>query len=487
MERPEIRYVDGPDGYVAYAVVGSGTDAVVYCGSWSHGFELLWESPAAQRFLRRLSSCGRLVLFDRRGAGLSDPLPRPYLEPGDFTATIEEGVRDLVLVLDDIGVERASLVANYAGTTLAIQAAAVRPERVTSLVLIDPAAAFLNRPEHPWGWTVEFRQAAEQLIRSTWGTGVLSASLVPSVAPEAAFLEWLGRSERYGCPRGVMARYWSHLDFDLRPLLGSIRCPTLVLSHEQNRFYSPEAASFVAAQIPLAVGPEPIAGQDLEIYAPQPAELLARIEQFLRGHDADRADAEEEGTRSFAVIVFTDLVDSTRKAAEMGDRRWREALDVHESVLRQHLARFGGRFVNGTGDGVLATFDAPARAVRCAAAILADLELAGLRARAGIHAGEVEQTGVDVRGLSVHIAARVLAQAAPSEVLVSRTVRDLVVGSPLTFLSRGTHVLKGVPDEWQLYALAGTAAGVVAATGTGRARQQEHPTRVPDQDRGSLR
>ena len=452
MERPQVRYVEGRDGYVAYATVGSGAQAVAYCGSWSHGFELLWESPAAQRFLRRLAGCGRLVLFDRRGAGLSDPLPRPYLEPGDFTATIEEGVSDLVLVLDELGVERASLVANYAGTMLATQCAAVRPERVASLVLMDPVACFLVREDHPWGFTMEMRDFAEQAIRTGWGTGFPAAVLVPSLADDPAFLEWLGRAERYGCPRGVMARYWSQLDFDLRPLLGSIRCPTLVLSHEQNLVYSPEASAFVASAIPAAVPPLSIPGSDLEIYAPQPPDVLTRIEEFLRGEQGQRAEDEDE-SRSFAVIVFTDLVDSTRLAAEMGDRRWREALDVHESVLRRHVERFGGRFVNGTGDGMLATFDAPARAVRCAAAILSDLELAGLPARAGIHAGEIEQHAGDVSGLGVHIAARVVAQAAPSEVLVSRTVRDLVVGSSLAFQARGSHVLKGVPEEWQLYAL----------------------------------
>ena len=295
-------------------------------------------------------------------------------------------------------------------------------------------------------------QAATTLIRSSWGSGRPSATLVPSVAPDAALLEWLGRAERYGCPRGVMARYWAQLDFDLRPLLGSIRCPTLVMAHEQNLVYSPEAAAFVAAHAPAATGPVPIAGSDLEIYAPHPPEVLARIEQFLR-RGTGEASVDDEDTRSFAVIVFTDLVDSTRMAADLGDRRWREALEVHESVLRRNLARFGGQFVNGTGDGVLATFEAPARAVRCAAAILAELELAGLRARSGIHAGEIEQNGADLSGLGVHIAARVMARAGPGEVLVSRTVRDLVVGSPLDLRSRGVHVLKGVPDEWQLYAL----------------------------------
>ena len=448
----DIQYVEGPDGFVAYQVVGDGARDILYLGSWGFGFEMLWESPRMERFFRRLASVGRLILFDRRGCGLSDPLPRAFLSPDDFSLAIEEAVADLLLVLDAVRSESTAIVASYAGTMPAMQFAAVRPERVSSLVLIDPNPKFLRSDDYPGGITPAMRDLAVEALDARWGCGSLAAVL-PGIAGDAEAMSWLARAERYGCPRGVMKRYWQHLDFDLRALLPSIQCPTLVMYHDGQPMAPAGAADFVVQTIPNAVGPELIDGVDIEMFGKQPPELNERIVGFLAAAGGDDEPSDEDEDRTFAVVLFTDLVQSTEGVVSSGDRRWGELLAVQDSVVRRQLERHRGQWVKDTGDGVLATFDAPARAVRCADRILAELRMAGLEARAGIHAGEITRRGADILGVAVHIAARVMADALPGEVVVSRTVRDLVVGSGLAFDARGARQLKGIPEEWELFTL----------------------------------
>jgi class 3 adenylate cyclase len=411
----------------------------------------------AERFYRRLASFARVVLVDRRGTGLSDPLLNVY-SGGDFGPWLEEAVSDLITVLDAIGSERVAVLANRYGTTVAICLAATYPDRVSSLVLVDPLVRLLATDDYPWGMTLEMREQAAHVARIAWGDGMMSGmtpayrgpGAIPSFRHDAEAHRWLARYERAGLSRGVMAAWWLEWDFDVRPLLSTIQAPTLVMFHEGNGFVHPaEALDYVTTSIPGAVGPTPIPCRDLELWASQPPMLADEVERFVTGSTGQDVASTE---RAFAVVLCTDLVGSTSQAVAMGDRRWRELLEVHHNASARQIERHRGRLVKFTGDGVLAVFDGPARAVRCAQAILGDVSQLGCEACAGVHAGEIELVGDDIAGLAVHIASRVLGRAAPGEVLVSRTIKDLVAGSGLRFDDRGTHALRGVPDQWQLFA-----------------------------------
>jgi class 3 adenylate cyclase len=289
-------------------------------------------------------------------------------------------------------------------------------------------------------------------FRDTWGTGSISARFAPSLRHDASFLAWAARYERLSCARGVGANYWDSIrvGWDVRPLLPSIQCPTLVMHHPGNWDYDCGAASYTATQIPGAVGSIEIPTRDLEIYGPQPDSVLDEIESFLAA-GSTRTSGAHDIDRAFAVVAFTDVVESTRTAAELGDRRWSELLAVHDSVAARQISAHRGRLIKRTGDGVLATFDAPARAIRCVQTIGAELHQLGVRMRSGLHAGEVELRDDDIAGIGVHIAARVAAMAGSGEVLVSRTVVDLVAGSGIGFSDRGEHHLKGVPGAWRIF------------------------------------
>jgi class 3 adenylate cyclase len=306
--------------------------------------------------------------------------------------------------------------------------------------------------------TVEMRDRAAETARIAWGDGMMSGltpsfrglGAIPSFRHDPEARRWLARYERAGLPRGQMAAWWRDWDFDVRPLLPSIQAPTLVMFHEANVFVHPAAAmNYVVATIPGAVGPVSIPSRDLELWASQPPMLADDVERFVAGSASEHFAPAD---RAFAVVLYTDLVASTDQASEMGDRRWRELLEVHNHTSARQIERHRGRLVKSTGDGVLAVFDAPGRAVRCAQAILSDIHQLGCDAYAGLHAGEVELLGDDIAGIAVHIAARVMSLAAPGEILVSRTIKDLLAGSGLQFEDRGLHTLRGVPDKWQLLA-----------------------------------
>jgi class 3 adenylate cyclase len=341
---------------------------------------------------------------------------------------------------------------------VAISLAATHPDRVAAMVLVDPLVRLLATEDYPWGMPPELRDQAALTTLLAWGEGMMSGvtpsyrgpGAIPSFRHDVEAHRWLARYERAGLPRGQLAAWWRDWDFDVRPLLPSIQAPTLVMRHEGNVFVPPEAAiNYVTATIPGAAGPVPIPSRDMELWASQPPMLADEVERFVTGSTAEHFAPAD---RAFAVVLYTDLVGSTRQAAEMGDRRWRELLEVQHGASSRHIERHRGRVVKSTGDGLLAVFDAPARAVRCAHAILGDVHQLGCEAYAGLHAGEVELVGDDIAGIAVHIAARVMSLAAPGEVLVSRTIKDLVAGSGLLFEDRGQHTLRGVPDTWQLFA-----------------------------------
>jgi class 3 adenylate cyclase len=452
MERPEPRFVDGGHCFVAYEVVGEGRADIVYAPSWGDTLEGIWESPAAERFLRRLAGIGRLVLFDKRGTGISDPLVNPYDVDSTALLQVEEAALDLETVMDHLGIERATLIAPTVGSAYAIMFAATRPERTAALVLIDPLPRLVWDADYPWGLTEDIRDAMAKLVKDEWGTGQFTAYLNPSMRHDPAFMSWAARYERVAIARGVLARQWIELSPDVRSLLPSIQCPTLVMHHTDNPFYDGGQAVYTAGQIPDAIGPVEIPGSDVQICGHQPLSLLDDIESFLNTH-ASGQPSHTGVDRVFAVVAFIDLVDSTKAAAEMGDRRWIELLDVFESLASRQIRSQRGLLVQRTGDGILATFDAPARAIRGIQAIHPELRQLGVKMRAGLHAGEVELHGDNIGGLAVHLGARVSAHAGPGETLVSRTLVDLVSGSGIAFEDRGEHELKGVPGTWQLYAV----------------------------------
>jgi class 3 adenylate cyclase len=403
----------------------------------------------AERFYRRLASFARVVLVDRRGTGLSDPLGAAELGR-DFEPRIAGAVKDFVTVLDAIGSRRAAVVASVYGADVAISFAAAHPDRVTALVLVDPIVRLLEGDDYPWGMSHEERGAVATAIGRGWGDGFSSRATVPSFQHDAQARRWLARYERAGRPRGQMSAWWRNWEFDVRPLLSLVDVPTLVMHHEGNAIApAPAAADAVVAAISGAAGPVSIPGRDLELWGNQPRMVADEIEQFVVGATPEPTRISD---RAFAVVLTTDLVASTAQVVNLGDRRWRELLEVHNNVSARQVEHNGGRVVKFMGDGVLAVFDRPAAAVHCAHAILRDVQQLGCRACAGVHAGEVELLDGDIAGIAVHIAARVLSIARPDEVLVSRTIKDLVTGSGLRFDDRGVYALKGLTDPWQVFA-----------------------------------
>jgi class 3 adenylate cyclase len=425
------RYARSGEASIAYQVVGDGPiDLVVVNGPASH-LEMIWEEPATAHCFARLASFARLVLFDRRGTGLSDPVSRP--------PTLEQQMDDLSAVLDAAGSERTAL---FGASDLGLCAlyAATYPDRVTALVLSGVA------PKGGLTMTPEVREQFLDAIESHWGDGTLLALFAPSKVGNHAFAEWWGRMQRSAVSPGMARQLMEMIgETDLRAVLPSIKVPTLVTHITGDRLVPVELGREVAELIPDARFIE-YAGEDAYAWADMPA--LDDIEEFLTGRVS-----EPEADRVLATVMFTDIVGSTEEAARLGDHRWRDLLNDHHDMVRSELGRWRGNEVKTIGDGFLATFDGPARAVRCADAILSSVESLGLKLRAGLHTGECELVGNDVAGIAVHIGARVMSCAQPGEVLASSTVKDLVAGSGLRFADRGMHALRGLPDEWRLYAL----------------------------------
>ncbi len=440
---PPTKYARlGPDR-LAYQVLGQGPpDLVLTMGSFSH-VDLVWEDPQIALFLRRLASFSRLIRFDRRGTGASDPLPPDPLPPWEAYA------EELLAVMDTVGSRQAALIAaGPEAGPMALAVAGTRPERISALVLADATARYLVADDYPIGVAPETAKTMIDRAEELWGTEAIAGINTPSRAGDQRFLRWSARLQRaIASPRVVRAHLQALLEVDVRPLLPLIQAPTLVLHHTDFQFLPVSHGRYLAEHINGARLVE-LPG-DLPLLWERPDLVLDRIEEFLVG--VRRLGGRP--TRALATVLFTDIVDSTEQAADLGDRRWRELLDVHDELARRLVEQWGGRLVNTTGDGILATFDGPGRAIGCAAALGDELGGIGVVIRAGLHTGEVELRDGDVGGLAVHIAARVMALAGPGEILASRTVRDLVVGSDVVLADRGTHTLKGVEGRWQLFAV----------------------------------
>jgi class 3 adenylate cyclase len=436
-----VRYVRSADGVrIAYRSVGAGPRDYMIVLPTIGTIEMLPEPPA-KRMVRGYSKHSRLISFDRRGAGLSDPIPTP--------ATLEEQMADVIAVLDACSSEQVAVEAQAEAAMLAIVFAATHPERVSHLILLHPMAKMVAAPGYEAGWPDEATRERDfvQALITRWGTGENAAIASPYLAEtDPDFLDWWGRWERISCSPGAFeerARLIGQLD--VRDILPRVQAPTLVLDRPAAKAMDSAHARYVAEHIPGARLVE-LPGRDAISFGDGFEAYAEEVERFVTG-----AVATPSAQRALATVMFTDICGSTEIAAERGDRHWRELLERHDQLTRELVGAYGGVAVKSTGDGFLARFDGPARAVRCAVDLGNRVNDLGIEIRAGLHTGEVELIGADVGGMAVHIGARIGALGGPGEVLASSTVRDLVIGSGIEFGPRGSHSLKGVPGEWQLF------------------------------------
>jgi class 3 adenylate cyclase/pimeloyl-ACP methyl ester carboxylesterase len=436
------RYALSGEHHIAYQVHGEGPIDLVYVPSWISQIEHYWEEPRVARYFRGLSSFSRLILFDRRGTGLSDPVVD--------VPTLEEQMDDVVAVMDAAGSERAAVFAQLEGGAMAMLFAATHPERTGALVLYEAMPRTSWAPDYTW----PPRQAEREAWLAGgihWGDGSRIDSLAPSAARDPQLRDWFGRLERLAASPGTALKLMRmNGEVDVRAVLPSIQAPTLVLHRTGDKFVDIRHSRYLAEHISGARYVE-LPGGDAISFGSDGATLLAEIEEFLTG-----ARHVPDSERILATVMFSDISNSTGKAAELGDGRWRDLLESIDGIVRRELAHFRGRPVKTLGDGFLATFDGPARAIRCATAIRERVGTQlGIEIRSGLHTGEIELIGDDVGGIAVHIGARVLSCAEPGEVIVSGTVKDLVVGSGIQFEDRGERELKGVPGPWRLWSVAG--------------------------------
>ncbi len=438
---PEIRFTRSGSVDLAYQVLGSGPLDIVTMIGWVSHLEVIWELPEVAHFMDRLAAMGRVVLFDKRGTGLSD---RPI-----EAATFEELIPDVLAVMDAAGMEQAVLVGWVDSAALAIMVAAGHPERVTALVLGEVLATTVPDEEHPWGPDPAIIEALAASIEvGNWGRAVLLPFIAPSAAADERIVGWFRRLERMSATPSMAANLLRRtLGSDLRPFLPGVTAPTLVLHRRDAPFVPGEGIRWLADHLPDGRYVD-VPGDEIPGYLGDVDGVMDEIEEFLLGTRTGAA-----ADRRVVTVLFSDVVGSTERAAQVGDRRWSDLLESHRIEVRRLLARHGGTEVDTAGDGFLIIFDSPTQAIRCGLAISTASRDAGLHIRVGIHSGEVVRQGNQVTGMAVNIGARVGAVASADEVLVSQTVRDMVIGSVFAFTPRGRHQLKGVPGDWELFAV----------------------------------
>jgi pimeloyl-ACP methyl ester carboxylesterase len=437
MDTPVTRYAHNGDVHIAYQSFGSGPDLILIPGIFAN-LDRQWEEPGYAAFLERLGSFARLTVLDARGSGLSDRaeiLPQP-----------EEQMDDITAVMSAVGIERATIAGFSQGGQFALLYAATYPSRVDGLILYAAYASARRQDDYPWGrsdaWTAEW----QRILDEDWGTGATLPLVAPTRTDDPRFRAWWTRFERSAnSPAGAIAFARVYGFLDVRHLLSAISVPTLVLQRRTDVYRASGQAAWIADRIAGAALVE-LDGVDHLPYVGDWEAITDEIASFIHGSTRTR-----ETDRVLATVMFTDIAGSTEMAAAVGDRRWRETVERHNDIVRRALDRYRGREVDTAGDGFFATFDGPARAVRCAGSIRDAVVDLGLAVRIGLHTGEVENAGTEVRGLAVNIGSRAMATAAAGEIVATGTVRDLVVGSGITFADRGRHGLKGVPGDWQLF------------------------------------
>lgn len=438
----QIKYAKSGNVHIAYRVLGNGPIDLVVVPGWVTHLEAHWEDPSVWRFAERLATFSRVILFDKRGTGLSDPVSL------DNLPTLEVRMEDLHAVLDAVGSTKAALFGISEGGPMCALFAATYPERTSALIMSGCYAKWIKDADYPWAPTREEHEAAFVAYENNWGTAIGFKTVAPSVKDDERCREWWARNLRLGASPGAgIALYKMNIDIDIRLVLPSIRVPALILHREGDRLISVENSRYMAKRIPEARYVE-LKGADHLPWFGDSDVILDQIEEFLTGIRPAAA-----GERILSTVLFVDIVGSTERALAMGDLRWRDLLDAFHRHTGQELDRFRGRLIDTAGDGVFACFDGPARAVRCASALRDRLSGLGIQVRAGLHTGECEVAGDKLAGVAVHTGARISAIAGAGEIFVSSTVKDLVAGSGLRFASRGRHLLKGLQDELELYAL----------------------------------
>jgi class 3 adenylate cyclase len=445
VEIPETKYAWNGGTALAYQVAGSsGPDLLFVPGSVTH-LEVLWDEPRVRRIFTRLTGFSRLILMDPRGLGLSDRLTE--------VPTMDERVADLISVLDAAGSGTATLFGNADTGPACIAAAVLHPDRVSGLILFGTYAKGSWSEDYPIGWTEEEWADFRRFVKDDWGTTKLIENTAPSLAHDEAFRQWYATLGRLGAsPRAVLLLGEMTFSVDVRPLLPQIAVPSLVMHRVGDRVNSVEHGRYLAERIPGARWVQ-LPGDDFILWSGDTDAFIDEVEEFLTG----RRDG-AEATRVVATVMFTDVVGSTERAGALGDRALADLLEVHHARVRAELGRFGGREIDTAGDGFLASFDSPASAINCSRMVLGSLREIGVELRIGLHTGECDVVGEKLRGIAIHIGARICALAGPSEIVVSQTVKDLVAGSGLAFEDAGEHELKGVPDRWHLYRVVAQAS-----------------------------
>jgi class 3 adenylate cyclase len=438
---PQTRYARSGDVNIAYQALGEGPIDLVFVMGWVSNIDEFWTEPSWARFLERLASFSRLIVFDKRGTGLSDRVDDHHLP------TLEQRMDDVRAVMDAVGSRKAALLGISEGASMCALFAATYPERTAAFLSFGGFPRMVEAPDWPWGRSEQNMEAFFRQIHEGWGSQPVGLEArIPSRVNDQAFRQWWTRYlVRAATPRAAAVLTRMNGEIDIRHVIPAIRVPSLIMHRSGDKTVSLQAGRFLAENIPGAKYIE-YPGEDHLPWTSEFEDVVGDIEEFLTG---TRRAAEAD--RVLATVMFADIVKSTERAAEIGDRRWKDLLQDFYGVARRNLERYRGRVVDTAGDGLLATFDGPARAVRCAQAINDDAPSLGLAVRSGVHTGEVEIIGEKVGGIAVHIGARVAAEAGPGEVIVSSTVRDLVAGSGIRFEDRGRRSLKGVPGDWQLF------------------------------------
>lgn len=442
--RPNTKYADAGEGQIAYQQFGSGPRDLVYMTSVESNVEMIWDHPLPAQYFDRLGSFSRVLKFDLRGGGASDPIPlgKP--------PTAEHWSDDARVVMDAAGVESAAIVAEVEGGFMGLTFAALNPKRATSLVLINTFPRFLRADDYPFGLPIEVLPEAVKWAKESWGTPGYWDIMLPSQTDNDELRDWLARYQRTtATPNTAITIYENFLlKLDLRSILSSIQVPTLVICRKDASWHRPEHSRYLAEHIPDARLVELPGADTHPVFAADPKPVLDEIEEFITGTRATSVP-----DRTLATVMFTDIVDSTSHAARLGDRQWLKVLEQHHQTTREYLNRFRGQEIKTMGDGIVATFDGPTRAVTCASSIRGISQHLGIDVRVGLHTGEIELKDDDIGGMAVNIASRVMSINSGGGVAVSSTVRDLVVGSGIEFEPLGTRSLKGVPGEWTLFEL----------------------------------
>lgn len=448
MKRPATRYANSGGGYVAWQEFGEPSRDILFVSSWATNVDAMWDEPSCALFFGRLARIGRVICFDKRGSGVSDPVPLASLP------TLEEWMDDAILALDAAGSRRAVIVGDTEGGPMAMLLAATFPDRVSALILVNTFARWRRAPDYPIGMPDATLDKLIALYEQHWGQDpAMLAVTAPSIASDPHMQEWFMRMQRLAMPPGAATRMYRWvLNLDVRSILAAISVPVLVLQRRDNRHYRAEFGSHIASQIPGARLVELPGADCFPLHTAEGGPVLDEIQVFLTGaRSAPPAD------RELATVLFTDIVGSTDRAAEIGDTRWLEVRAAHDAIVRRNLGIYRGREIERTGDGFLATFDGPARAVHCAVRVRNEVKSLGLDIRAGLHTGEIERRPAEIGGIAVHLASRVLSLARQGEILVSGTVADLVIGGGIGFEDHGIETLKGIPGNWRILRVANTA------------------------------